>query len=85
MSEIPGDLKFLKSHEWARVEDDGTLHLSGVVLRADGGERLFVHHIGDVDEAEELGRTAAEELLSLGAARLIADSRGTGGHTAPQA
>jgi len=23
MSEIPGDLKFLKSHEWARVEDDG--------------------------------------------------------------
>lgn len=21
MSEIPGDLKFLKSHEWARVED----------------------------------------------------------------
>lgn len=25
MSEIPGDLKFLKSHEWARVEDDGTV------------------------------------------------------------
>lgn len=23
MSEIPGDLKFLKSHEWARIEDDG--------------------------------------------------------------
>ena len=23
MSEIPGDLKFLKSHEWARVEGDG--------------------------------------------------------------
>ena len=23
MSEIPGDLKFLKSHEWARVEDNG--------------------------------------------------------------
>jgi glycine cleavage system H protein len=23
MTEIPGDLKFLKSHEWARVEDDG--------------------------------------------------------------
>ena len=23
MSEIPGDLKFLKSHEWARVEDGG--------------------------------------------------------------
>ena len=25
MSEIPGDLKFLKSHEWARVEDNGTV------------------------------------------------------------
>ncbi len=25
MSEIPGDLKFLKSHEWARLEDDGTV------------------------------------------------------------
>ena len=23
MSEIPGDLKFLKSHEWARAEDNG--------------------------------------------------------------
>ena len=23
MSEIPGDLKFQKSHEWVRVEDDG--------------------------------------------------------------
>lgn len=23
MSEIPGDLKFLKSHEWVRIEGDG--------------------------------------------------------------
>ncbi|MHC1481559.1 glycine cleavage system protein GcvH [Frateuria aurantia] len=27
MSEIPGDLKFLKSHEWARVEDDGLVRI----------------------------------------------------------
>ncbi|KAA2285253.1 glycine cleavage system protein GcvH [Arenimonas fontis] len=27
MSEIPGDLKFLKSHEWARVEDDGRVRV----------------------------------------------------------
>lgn len=27
MSEIPGDLKFLKSHEWARVEDDGSVRV----------------------------------------------------------
>ena len=25
MSNIPGDLKFLSSHEWARVESDGTI------------------------------------------------------------
>ncbi len=25
MSEIPGDLKFLKSHEWARIEGDGKI------------------------------------------------------------
>lgn len=25
MNEIPGDLRFLKSHEWARLEDDGTV------------------------------------------------------------
>ncbi len=27
MSEIPGDLKFNKSHEWARVEDDGLVRV----------------------------------------------------------
>ena len=27
LSEIPGDLKFLKSHEWARVEDDGLIRV----------------------------------------------------------
>jgi glycine cleavage system H protein len=25
MNEIPGDLKFMKSHEWARVEDNGSV------------------------------------------------------------
>lgn len=25
MSELPGDLKFSKSHEWVRVNDDGTV------------------------------------------------------------
>jgi glycine cleavage system H protein len=27
MREIPGDLKFLKSHEWARIEDDGLIRV----------------------------------------------------------
>ena len=25
MAEIPSNLKFLESHEWARLEDDGTV------------------------------------------------------------
>lgn len=25
MSEYPGELKYAESHEWARVEDDGTV------------------------------------------------------------
>lgn len=27
MSNIPGDLKFLKTHEWARLEDDGLVRV----------------------------------------------------------
>jgi glycine cleavage system H protein len=27
MSEIPGDLKFQKSHEWARLEDNGQVRI----------------------------------------------------------
>jgi glycine cleavage system H protein len=27
MSDIPGDLKFLETHEWARLEDDGRVRV----------------------------------------------------------
>lgn len=27
MSDIPGDLKFLKTHEWARLEEDGLVRV----------------------------------------------------------
>ncbi|HET7269282.1 MAG TPA: glycine cleavage system protein GcvH [Oleiagrimonas sp.] len=27
MSDIPGDLKFLKTHEWARLEEDGLVRM----------------------------------------------------------
>ncbi|MBB3225837.1 glycine cleavage system H protein [Luteibacter sp. Sphag1AF] len=30
MSEIPGELKFLKSHEWVRIEDDGKTVTVGI-------------------------------------------------------
>ncbi len=43
MREIPGDLKFLKSHEWARVEDDGTVTI-GISDHAQGllGDLVYV-------------------------------------------
>lgn len=54
MSEIPGDLKFLKSHEWARVEDDGTITV-GISDHAQGllGDLVFVElpNVGDTLEA----------------------------------
>lgn len=54
MSEIPGDLKFLKSHEWARVEDDGRVTV-GISDHAQGllGDLVYVElpNIGDRIEA----------------------------------
>ena len=54
MSEIPGDLKFLKSHEWARVEGDGKVTV-GISDHAQGalGDLVYVElpTIGDHVEA----------------------------------
>ena len=54
MSEIPGDLKFLKSHEWARVEDDGKVTV-GISDHAQGllGDLVYVElpNVGDRIEA----------------------------------
>ena len=43
MSEIPGDLKFQKSHEWARVEGDGRVTI-GISDHAQGllGDLVYV-------------------------------------------
>jgi len=51
MSEIPSDLKFTKSHEWVRVEDDGSLTV-GVTDHAQEalGDMVFV-------EVPEVGAT----------------------------
>jgi glycine cleavage system H protein len=50
MNEIPGDLKFMKSHEWARVEGDGkvTIGISGLL-----GDLVYVElpNVGDRVEA----------------------------------
>ena len=54
MKEIPGDLKFLKTHEWARVEDDGTVTV-GISDHAQGqlGDLVYVElpTVGDDVEA----------------------------------
>jgi len=55
MSEIPGELKFLSSHEWARIEDDGTVTV-GISDHAQDllGDIVFV-------ELPEVGKTVAAE------------------------
>ena len=54
MSEIPGDLKFLKSHEWARVEGNGRVTV-GISDHAQGllGDLVYVElpNVGDKLEA----------------------------------
>lgn len=54
MSEIPGDLKFLKSHEWARVDSDGKVTV-GISDHAQGllGDLVYVElpNVGDSVEA----------------------------------
>ena len=55
MSETPGDLKFLSSHEWARIEDDGTVTV-GISDHAQDllGDIVFV-------ELPEVGKTVTAE------------------------
>ena len=54
MSEIPGDLKFLKSHEWIRVEGGGKATV-GISDHAQGllGDLVYVElpNVGDSVEA----------------------------------
>ena len=55
MSNIPGDLKFLSSHEWARIESDGTITI-GISDHAQDllGDIVFVElpEIGQSVDAE---------------------------------
>ena len=53
MSEIPGDLKFLKSHEWARVEGDGKVTI-GISDQAQSllGDLVYVELPAEGDQIE---------------------------------
>lgn len=63
MSTIPADLKYLDSHEWARVENDGTVTI-GISDHAQGalGDLVFV-------EVPEVGKS-----LSKGGAAAVVES-----------
>ena len=59
MSEIPGDLKFLKSHEWARVEGNGRVPV-GISAHAQGllGDLVYVE-LPAVGDTVQAGNAAA--------------------------
>ena len=59
MSEIPGDLKFLKSHEWARIEDSGQVTV-GISEHAQSllGDLVYVE-LPVVGDTVTLGNAAA--------------------------
>ncbi len=58
-----------------RVTADGALSLVGVVLSVDGRLRLQAAATGPADQAVNLGRRVANDLLVQGAAELIAAAR----------
>jgi glycine cleavage system H protein len=59
MSEIPGDLKFLKSHEWARIEDGGQVTV-GISEHAQSllGDLVYVE-LPAVGDSVTVGAAAA--------------------------
>lgn len=59
MSQIPGDLKFLKSHEWVRVESDGRATV-GISDHAQGllGDLVYVE-LPAVGDSVTAGNAAA--------------------------
>ena len=65
INEIPGDLKFLKSHEWARLEDDGSVTV-GISDHAQGqlGDGSFTSSPVPV---EVVGITDAVDVTTIGA------------------
>ena len=62
MSDIPGDLKFMKSHEWARVEGDGKVTV-GISDHAQGllGDLVYVDLPGIGDSVESGNACAVVE------------------------
>ena len=62
MNEIPGDLKFLRSHEWARVDDNGRVTV-GISDHAQGalGDLVYVELPNVGDHVDQNGSCAVVE------------------------
>jgi glycine cleavage system H protein len=78
MSEIPGDLKFLKSHEWARVEGNGRVTV-GISDHAQGllGDLVYVElpEVGaDAKAGEQIAVVESVKAASTSTARSAARS-----------
>ena len=80
MSELPGELKYLSSHEWARVEDDGTVTI-GITDHAQEslGDVVYVdlpEPGSQVSVGEEAGVVesvkAASDIFSLVSGEVVA-------------
>ena len=80
MNEIPGDLKFLRSHEWARVDDNGRVTI-GISDHAQGqlGDLVYVElpNVGDhVDQNASCAVVesvkAASDIYSPVAGKIVA-------------
>lgn len=59
MNEIPGDLKFLKTHEWARIEDNGKVTI-GISDHAQAqlGDLVYVE-LPEVGDHVDAGNASA--------------------------
>ena len=77
MSDIPGDLRFLKSHEWARVEGDGKV----TVGISDHAQDLLVDlvyvDLPGVGDSVEAGNACAVVELVKAASDIYAPVSGT--------
>lgn len=60
---------------WGRVEPDGLLHLSAAVTSTDGATQVTASGAGPVGDPEKLGLRVAADLLSQGAAGILAAIR----------
>ena len=77
MSDIPGDLKFMKSHEWARVDGDGKVTV-GISDHAQGllGDLVYVDLPG-VGDSVEAGNACAVVESVKAASDIYAPMSGT--------